>query len=198
MGSGLDMNFGKEDIAEYNNVRFVGSPSGCSMLLKKSLFLEMGGFDNDYFAYLEDVDFGWRCWLRGHKTYYIPESIVYHKYGSTGGKIDTPFRVFNVQKNRLFNIIKNFSLANMIKGFIISIIFDLVRIFQFLIPGVFSLINAILRGDYAFIKGIPKTLAKRKYIQDNRKISDGEMQKMDLIASLDWCIKEFRRLQDLK
>lgn len=198
MGSGLDMNFGKEDIAEYNNVRFVGSPSGCSMLLKKSLFLEMGGFDNDYFAYLEDVDFGWRCWLRGHKTYYIPESIVYHKYGSTGGKIDTPFRVFNVQKNRLFNIIKNFSLANMIKGFIISIIFDLVRIFQFLIHGEFSLITAILRGDYAFIKGIPKTLAKRKYIQDNRKISDGEMQKMDLIASLDWCIKEFRRLQDLK
>lgn len=198
MGSGLDIYFGKEDVAEYNKIRFVGSPSGCSMLLKKSLFLEMGGFDKDYFAYLEDVDFGWRCWLHGHKIYYIPESVVYHKYGSTGGKIDTPFRVFNVQKNRLFNILKNFSIVNLIKGFIISVIFDLVRIFQFIIHGEFSLISAVLRGNYAFIKGIPKTLAKRKYIQDTRKISDEKMQKMDLIASLNWCINEFRRLQDLK
>lgn len=198
MGSGLDINFGKEDITEYNKVRFVGSPSGCSMLLKKSLFLEMDGFDKDYFAYLEDVDFGWRCWLKGHKTYFIPQSIVYHKYGSTGGKIDTPFRVFNVQKNRLFNILKNFSLSNLIKGFIVSAIFDLVRIATFIVQGDFSLISAVLRGDYAFIKGIPKTLHKRKYIQENRKISDKEMQNMELIASLNWCVKEFRRLQNLK
>ena len=194
MGSGLDINFGKKDVSKYNKVRFVASPSGCSMLLKKSLFLEMGGFDKDYFAYLEDVDFGWRCWLKGHKTYYVPESIVYHKYGSTGGKTDTPFRVFNVQKNRLFNMLKNFSLSNLIKGLIISIIFDLVRISKFMVHGDFSLVSAVLRGNYAFIKGIPKTLAKRKYIQKTRQISDGELGKMGLIASLNWCLKEYERL----
>jgi len=198
MGSGLDIHFGKKDVAEYNKVRFVGSPSGCSMLLKKSLFLEMGGFDKDYFAYLEDVDFGWRCWLKGHKTYYIPQSTLYHKYGSTGGKRDTPFRVFNVQKNRLYNILKNFSLPNLLWGFIISAVFDLVRIFTFIVHGDFSLISAVLRGDYAFVKGIPKTLSKRKHIQENREISDEEMGNMDLIASLNWCIKEFRRLEKLK
>lgn len=194
MGSGLDINFRKKDKNKYNKVRLVASPSGCSMLVKKSLFLGMGGFDKDYFAYLEDVDFGWRCWLNGHRTYYIPESIVYHKYGSTGGKIDTPFRVFNVQKNRLFNILKNFSLSNMIKGFFISLIFDLVRIFTFLVHGNFSLISAVLKGNYAFLKGIPYTLPKRKFIQKTRQMSDKEMKEMDLIASLNWCLKEYNRL----
>lgn len=198
MGSGLDINFGKKDIDKYNKVRFVASPSGCSMLLKKSLFVEMDGFDKDYFAYLEDVDFGWRCWLKGHKTYYIPQSVVYHKYGSTGGKIDTPFRVFNVQKNRQFNILKNFSLSNLITGFIISVIFDLVRIFTFLVHGDFSLISAVLKGNYAFFEEIPKTLTKRKFIQKTRQISDEEMEKMGLIASLNWCLKEFRRLGKIK
>ncbi len=194
MGSGLDIHFRKKDKDKYNKVRPVASPSGCSMLLKKTLFIEMDGFDNDYFAYLEDVDFGWRCWLKGHKTYYIPESIVYHKYGSTGGKIDTPFRVFNVQKNRLFNILKNFSLLNVIKGFVISAVFDLVRIFTFLIHGNFSLISAVLKGNYAFLKGIPNTLSKRKFIQKTRQVSDEEMEKMGLIASLNWCLKEYKRL----
>lgn len=76
MGSGLDINFGKKDVSKYNKVRFVASPSGCSMLLKKSLFLEMGGFDKDYFAYLEDVDFGWRCWLKGIK-HIMSQNLLY-------------------------------------------------------------------------------------------------------------------------
>ncbi len=198
MGSGLDINFAKPDLEKYSNVRFVGSPSGCSMLIKKSLFEKMGGFDKDYFAYLEDVDFGWRCWLNGHKTYYIPTSIVYHKYGATGGQMDSPFRVFHVQKNRLSNILKNFSRKNIVSGLIISTGFDIVRISGFALKGNFELVSAVFKGNYYFIKNIPETLKKRKYIQKNRKISDSKMAEMGLIASLKWCINEFRRLEQLK
>ncbi len=197
MGSGLDINFAKPDLEEYNEIRYVGSPSGCSMLLKKSLFEKMGGFDKDYFAYLEDVDFGWRCWLEGHKTFFIPSSVVYHKYGATGGKRETPFRVFHVQKNRLTNILKNFSIKNIISGLIISTGFDIIRIAGFLAGGNFELIKAVLKGDYYFLKNIPKTLEKRKKIQKNRKISDSQMFEMGLIASLSWCMEEFRRLGKL-
>ncbi len=198
MGSGLDINFAKPDLEKYNNVRFVGSPSGCSMLLKKSLFEKMGGFDKDYFAYLEDVDFGWRCWLNGHKTYYIPTSIVYHKYGATGGQRDSPFRVFHVQKNKLSNILKNFSGGNIVSGLIISAGFDIVRILGFALKGDFELVSAVFKGNYHFMKNIPETLKKRKYIQKNRQISDSEMAEMGLIASLKWCMKEFRRLKQVK
>jgi GT2 family glycosyltransferase len=198
MGSGFDINFGKPDLKEFNQVRYVGSPSGCSMLLKRSVFQQMGGFDKDYFAFLEDVDFGWRCWLAGYKTYYIPTSVVYHKYGSTGGKRESPFRVFNVQKNHLSNMLKNFYWRNLIPGFIISLIFDLVRIFSFLIKGNFDLISAVFRGDYIFLRELPDTLAKRKYIQENRKLSDKEMVELGLIVTLNSAIQEYRRLGQLK
>lgn len=197
MGNGLDIHFLKPDLDKYNKMGYVGSPSGCSMLIKKSIFEEMGGFDKDYFAYLEDVDFGWRCWLRGYKTYYIPTSIVYHKYGATGGKRESPFRVFNTQKNRLSNIIKNFSIKNIIKALLISLGFDIIRLFSFLSNKNFELIKAIFRGNYHFLKNIPELIKKRKQIQNNRKISDSQMYEMGLIAPLRWCIKEFRRLEKL-
>ena len=198
IGSGLDINFGKPDKEEYNKVRYIGSPSGCSMMLKKSIFQQMGGFDKDYFAYLEDVDFGWRCWLKGYKTYYIPQSVVYHKFGSTGGKRDTPFRVFNSQKNRLSNIIKNFYPGNLIIGLSISLFFDLIRIFKFLLKGDLDLISAIMKGNYIFIKELPITLEKRRHIQENRILSDKEMFKMNLIAPLSYGIQEYNRLGQLK
>jgi len=198
MGNGLDINFLKPDLDKYNKVRYIGSPSGCSMLLKKSIFEEMGGFDKDYFAYLEDVDFGWRCWLNGHKTYYIPTSIVYHKYGATGGKRESPFRIYNTQKNRLSNIFKNFTIKNIIKGLIISLGFDIIRIFSFLSSRNFELVKAVFKGDYYFIKNFPKILEKRKQIQKNRKISDSKMYEMGLIVSLRWSINEFRRLEQLE
>ncbi|BDZ71274.1 hypothetical protein [Methanobacterium petrolearium] len=112
--------------------------------------------------------------------------------------MDTPFRVFNVQKNRLFNILKNFSLPKIITGFVVSVMFDLVRIFTFLVHGDFSLISSILKGNYAFVKGISKTLPKRKYIQENRELSDGQMEKLGLIASLNWCLNEYKRLGKLR
>jgi GT2 family glycosyltransferase len=198
MGSGLDMNFGKYDSKEFNKVQLIAAPTGCSMLVKRSLFQQIGGFDADYFAFLEDIDLGWRFWLNGYENYYVPTSIVYHKFGSTGGKIDTPIRVFCVQKNRLSNMVKNFSMRYLIYGFMVSIMFDVFRVFTFLVKGDFKLVTAVLKGDYSFLREISKNLEKRKHIQRNRKISDAEMSEMGLIAPLSFCLKEYRRLENLK
>ena len=60
------------------------------------------------------------------------------------------------------------------------------------------IISAVLKGNYAFLEEIPKTLSKRKLIQKTRQISDEEMERMGLIASLNWCLKEYRRLGKIK
>lgn len=195
IGGGFDIGFSEMDTKEFNKVRYIGSPSGCSMLLKKSLFQQMGGFDKDYFAYFEDIDFGWRCWLFGYKTYYVPTSVVYHKFGGTAGPRNSTFRIFHGQKNRLANMVKNFSIERLIVGFGISILFDILRISVFLINGRFDSILAVLKGNYYFIKELPKTLKKRKVIQANRKLSDAEMSIMGLIAPLSVCIQEYRRIE---
>ena len=151
----------------------------------------MGGFDKDYFAYFEDTDFGWRCWLSDYKTYYIPTSIVYHKFGGTAGKKTSAFRIFHGQKNRMANMVKNFSIKYLLIGFAISVFFDIIRVFYFIINGHFGLVLSVLKGNYYFIKELPKSLEKRKVIQANRKLSDAKMYEMGLIAPLGECIKYY-------
>ena len=80
----------------------------------------------------------------------------------------------------------------------VSIMFDVFRVFTFLVKGDFKLVTAVLKGDYSFLREISKNLEKRKHIQRNRKISDAEMSEMGLIAPLSFCLKEYRRLENLK
>jgi len=80
---------------------------GGAMAIKREIYLESGGFDGDYFAFLEDVDLGWRLRIMGYKVVYEPKSIVFHKHGGTSRKIPTHQLEFMFDQNRLRTIIKN-------------------------------------------------------------------------------------------
>jgi GT2 family glycosyltransferase len=82
---------------------------GCAgaMAMKKNVFLESGGFDEDFFAYLEDVDLGWRLRIMGYRILYVPESIAFHKHKGTGKHIPSHQLEFMFERNRLSTIIKN-------------------------------------------------------------------------------------------
>jgi GT2 family glycosyltransferase len=64
---------------DYNRMMGVPHLSGCFMLLRTGVFREVGGFDERFFMYLEDVDFSRRIHAR-FKTVYFPEVPVYHQY----------------------------------------------------------------------------------------------------------------------
>ena len=51
------------------------------------VFLALGGFDRDYFAYFEDVDFGWRLWSAGHRIVAAPEAVVHHRSAGTSERL---------------------------------------------------------------------------------------------------------------
>src|SRR5438067_13861978 len=53
---------------------------GGSMLVQRDVFLAVGGFDPDYFAFFEDVDLGWRLWLLGYRVTRAPTAITYHRH----------------------------------------------------------------------------------------------------------------------
>jgi len=82
-------------------------PCGAAMALKKSLFLDVGGFDEDFFAYYEDVDLGWRLNVMGFKVLTAPDSIVYHHHSATATRVPIHrLRVFHI-RNPLRMIVKN-------------------------------------------------------------------------------------------
>ncbi len=198
LGSGYDIGFGQKDSKVFNNKRFVGSTCGGSMIIKKNLFERLGGFDPDYFACAEDVDLCLRAWIYGFRNVYVPASIVYHKYGGTLGKRQSAGRVYVCQKNRLINILKNFEPLNVLKGLSISIPYDSVRFLFFLFQKETKIAFSLIKAYIDVFLLMNRILQKRKIIQKNRKVSDGTLIKMGVIAPLTEGIKEFLRLNRLK
>lgn len=86
---------------------------GGAMLVERDIFLRTGGFDDDYFAYYEDVDFGWRLWLCGYRVMFAPRAIVYHRHHGTSGSIPHHQKLALLERNALMTVIKNYDDANL-------------------------------------------------------------------------------------
>ncbi len=82
-------------------------PCGGNMLVRRELFLELGGFDEDYFAYLEDVDLAWRFWASGHRVLLDPGAVAYHRSEGTSGRMDPFDRGFLFERNAFITAVKN-------------------------------------------------------------------------------------------
>ena len=81
---------------------------GGLMAVRKEAFLSSGGFDDDYFAYLEDVDFGWRQWILGRRIIAEPRAVARHRGGATGEALGVFSRGFLFEKNAFATAYKNF------------------------------------------------------------------------------------------
>lgn len=81
---------------------------GGNMISRRALLTELGGFDDDYFAYLEDVDLGWRSWLSGYRVLFAPEATVRHASGATSERLGNFERGVLFERNALQTAIKNY------------------------------------------------------------------------------------------
>ncbi len=81
---------------------------GGLMTVRRDLYLETGGFDDDFFAYLEDVDFGWRQWVYGNRIIAEPRAVARHRGGATGEALGLYSRGFLFEKNAFSTAYKNF------------------------------------------------------------------------------------------
>lgn len=80
---------------------------GGNMISRREALLSLGGFDDDYFAYLEDVDLGWRTWLSGKRATYEPRAVVRHKSSATSNRLGDFERGVLFERNALQTILKN-------------------------------------------------------------------------------------------
>ncbi|MBI2571876.1 MAG: glycosyltransferase family 2 protein [Candidatus Schekmanbacteria bacterium] len=98
---------GAEAVRHERELRRIPFACGCAMLVRRQVFLDCGGFDEDYFAYYEDVDLGWRLWVLGYEVLYCPTAVVYHRQGGTASAFGAAWKRSLMERNAILTVIKN-------------------------------------------------------------------------------------------
>lgn len=86
----------------FSTPREIGAVSGAAFAIRRDLFEELGGFDEDFFLYVEDTDLSWRARLLGKRCLFEPKSVVFHDYGFRL----TPLKIFHQERNRYLMLLK--------------------------------------------------------------------------------------------
>lgn len=81
---------------------------GGNLLIRRRSFLAAGGFDESYFAYLEDVDLGWRLWSGGERVLFAPDAVVRHRSSATSDLLGLYNRGFLFERNAFLTAYKNY------------------------------------------------------------------------------------------
>ncbi|MEV6441666.1 glycosyltransferase [Amycolatopsis sp. NPDC051716] len=103
-----------EDVpaAEHEVAKDVLFGTGSALFVRASVFAELGGFDERFFMFYEDVDLGWRLNLRGWRVRYVPASQAFHRHHGTMAAVDAPEtgrETFLLERNALAALYKNLS-----------------------------------------------------------------------------------------
>ncbi len=72
-----------------------------------ALLRELGGFDEDYFCYVEDVDLGFRLRLAGYRCLYVPQSVAHHVGSGTTGGQHSDFALYHGHRNLVWTFVKD-------------------------------------------------------------------------------------------
>jgi GT2 family glycosyltransferase len=164
---------GQLDIGQYDVVEPVFSGTGAATLYRRSAFQRVGLFDEDFFAVLEDVDWGFRAQLIGLSCWYIPAARAYHLGGVTRKRV-SGLLAFLLIRNTLWFALKNLPTPVLRRNSLRVLLIPSLRSYRTMRGGVFyPVVKAWLSATF----GIPKMMRKRRIIQANRQVDIEQLGK---------------------
>jgi GT2 family glycosyltransferase len=182
------------DHGQFDEPSFVFGACAAAALYRRSLFEEIGSFDEDFFAYCEDGDLSFRAQLAGYRCLYVPHACVYHMgSASTGGKRSPTAARLGTQ-NGVNLLVKNLPAAlvwRMLPSLLAGQL-SRVTITSFSSGG----LRAHLDGLAGAWRLLPLMLKKRKEIQDRRTVSDTYVRRLLQESSRRATESRRRRLRD--
>lgn len=147
---------------------FVFGASGGATAYRIEVFKDIGLFDEDFFAYYEDVDISFRAQLAGWRVYYSPNAIAYHKQGATSSKMPG-FTVYQTFKNLPLLYLKNVPRGLL---FTVGIRFYFAYILMYINTFTHGTAWSATKGVFrSFLLGFKKLFIERKAIQKNKHVS---------------------------
>jgi GT2 family glycosyltransferase len=155
---------GELDRGQYDHGGRVFSACAGAALYRRAALREVGPFDESFFAYLEDADWGFRAQLAGRPARYVPEALVYHLGGATTRR--TPARErYLIARNHVAFLLKNFPAPWLVR-FAPLIAAELAR--TLLVATREHQARAVLRGWRDAARRLPATLRERRRVQATR------------------------------
>lgn len=175
---------GERDEGQYDRDRETAWPDGCAALYRKEMLDQIGGFDEQFFAYADDAELGLRGRIAGWRAVYVPEAVVRHRRGETLGRYSEK-RLFLIERNRIWLVAKLFPL----RMWPAAPVYYLFR----LLAGAWTaaagrgdaaqaaaelslprLIQCLMRANLAALAGLPEILRKRRQVRAFRRLSPSE------------------------
>ena len=146
----------------------VFSACAAAVMIKSDLIKQHGGFDEDFFCYMEDVDFGFRMRLFGQRCLLVPDAVAYHVGSASSGGQHSDFAVYHGHRNLIWTYVKNMPGALFWLFLPLHLAINLLAIIWFMLRGQG---RVILRAKVDALRRLPHMWRKRKRIQRQRVAS---------------------------
>jgi GT2 family glycosyltransferase len=163
----------ERDLGQYDEPRAIFGACGGAAVYRRSVLEDVGLFDEDFFAFYEDIDWDLRAQLAGFSCRYVPTAIVYHMGSATIGRGLTDFTRYHLWRNTLWVIAKDLPLGALLR-----------HAHQLLLGQLTNLAVALRDRKLAIwweawrdaVYGLPRTLRKRRAIDARRRIGRRELE----------------------
>lgn len=150
----------------------VFSPCAAAALYRRQAILRIGGFDADFFCYMEDVDLGFRLRLAGQKAMYVPDAVVRHIGSATTGGRRSDFSVYHGHRNLIWTYFKNMPGILLWLLLPLHVAANVIAIARYAAVGRWRI---IVKAKLHAILGLREGWNKRRRIQAARNASVGEI-----------------------
>lgn len=173
---------------QYDEETDVFFASDCACLYRREMLEDIGLYDEDFFAYADETDMGWRAQLAGWKCIYNPKAVVYHFHSASTGTY-SPFKAYLVERNRIWVAVKSFPVSLLIFG-------QFYTFWRYMLQayGAFTgkgaagrftsdfskteLIKILIKVYLSLWRQLPLMLRKRRAIQKKKRISNREVYQL--------------------
>jgi GT2 family glycosyltransferase len=177
---------GQIDQGQFDRVEEVLWPDGCAAMYRRAMLEDVGGFDEEFFAYADDAELGLRGRIAGWRCFYAPGAVVRHHRGATLG-IGSARRLTLIERNRVLLVVKLFPwnllwanagyhLARIAAG-ILAAIRNRGELRHY--PGAqgkMAVAAALIRGNWLALPMIPSMLRKRKAFRSKHRLTPRQIR----------------------
>jgi GT2 family glycosyltransferase len=159
---------GERDVGQYDEPRAIFGACGGAALYRRTALAQVGEFDEDFFAFYEDVDWNLRAQLAGFSCRYVPSAVVYHMGSATIGKGLSDFTRYHLWRNTLWIVAKDLPAGALLRHAPHLLLGQLVNLAVAIRDGKLAIWLRVWRDA---LRGLPRMLRKRRDVQARRRIS---------------------------